>query len=94
VRGERPCPLATEASIVILDMSLEGEAVMEGTAAVDLLGMYLASGHRVVVLGSRPGVDVPGRLVHLRRHPERSDLLLAVWSLVEAESQAAVEDWL
>jgi hypothetical protein len=96
-RGERPCPLASEASIVVLDMSLDGEAVMQGTAAEDLLGMYLSSGHRVVVLGSRSGADVPGRLVHLRRHPERADLLLAVWSLVEAASmeaasRTAVED--
>ena len=41
----------TEASIVVLDMSLDSEAVVMGTAAEDLLGMYLLSGHRVVVLG-------------------------------------------
>ena len=55
------CPLAAEASIVVLDIDLESEAVVMGTAAEDLLGMYLLSGHRVVVLGSRGGEEIPGR---------------------------------
>ena len=78
------CPLAAEASIVILDMSLDSEAVVMGTAAEDLLGMYLLSGHRVVVLGSRSGEEIPGQLVRLRRHPRRNELLGAVKSLIDA----------
>ena len=78
------CPLAAEASIVVLDMSLESEAVVMGTAAEDLLGMYLLSGHRVVVLGSRGGEEIPGQLVRLRRHPRHDELLGAVQSLADA----------
>jgi hypothetical protein len=91
VRAERPCPLAAGASIVVIDLSLESETVMLGTPAEDLLGMYLSSGHRVVALGSRRGEDVPGRLVRLRRHPDRADLVVAVRSLAEAESRESSE---
>ena len=79
------CPLAAEASIVVLDMSLDSEAVVMGTAAEDLLGMYLLSGHRVVVLGSRGGEEIPGQLVRLRRHPRHDELLGTVRSLVAGE---------
>jgi pimeloyl-ACP methyl ester carboxylesterase len=54
------CPLATEATVVVLDMSLDSEAVVMGTAAEDLLGMYLISGHQVIVLGSHGGEEIPG----------------------------------
>ena len=75
------CPLATGEAVVVLDMSLESETVMMGTPAEDLLGMYLGSGHPVVTLGSRPGEEVPGELLRLRRHPEKADLVAAVWRL-------------
>ncbi len=75
------CPLATESSVVVLDMSLDSEAVVMGTPAEELLGLYLLSGHRVVVLGSRPGEEIPGRLVRLARHPDREELVAAVRSL-------------
>jgi len=78
------CPLAREADIVVLDMSLESEAVVIGTAAEELLGLYLFSGHQVVVLGSHQGEEIDGRLVRLRRHPEWGELVGAVRSLVEA----------
>lgn len=78
----RPCPLVDEASVVVLDMSLDSEAVMAGTPAEDLLGLYLMTGRRIVVLGSHPGVDVPGQLRRLRRHPDREELLEAVRSLL------------
>jgi hypothetical protein len=72
------CPLASESEVVVLDMSLDSESVVMGTAAEELLGLYLMSGHRVVVLGSHPGGEVPGQLVRVRRHPEREELLAAV----------------
>ncbi|HEX9122345.1 MAG TPA: hypothetical protein VF984_03150 [Actinomycetota bacterium] len=75
------CPLAEDASVVVLDMSLDSEAVLLGTPAEDLLGLYLMTGHRVVVLGSHPGADVPGQLVRLRRHPGREELLEAIHAL-------------
>jgi hypothetical protein len=80
-RGQ-PCPLAIEAQLVVLDMSLESEAVVMGTAAEELLGLYLVSGHRIVVLGSHPGAEVPGQLRRLRRHPEPDELVDAVRDLM------------
>ena len=80
------CPLATESQVVVLDMSLDSESVVMGTAAEELLGLYLMSGHRVVVLGSHPGGEVPGQLVRLRRHPDREELLTAVGRLTPSDS--------
>jgi len=62
-------------------MSLESETLMRGTAAEDLLGLYLVSGRPAVTLGSREGDEVPGELVRLRRHPTRETLLRAVRGL-------------
>jgi CheY-like chemotaxis protein len=75
------CPLAEAADVVVLDMSLESEALMRGTAAEDLLGLYLVSDRPVVTLGSRDGDEVPGGLIRLRRHPTRETLLQAVRGL-------------
>jgi hypothetical protein len=78
----RTCPLAADASVVVLDMSLDSETMMLGTPAEELLGLYRSTGHRVVVLGSRPGEEDPGLLVRLRRDPEREEFVAAVRSLV------------
>jgi hypothetical protein len=75
------CPLADAAEVVVLDMSLDSEALMTGTAAEELLGLYLVSSRPVVTLGSRGGEEVPGVLIRLRRHPSREDLLGAVRAL-------------
>lgn len=72
------CPLVEEADIVVLDMSLESEAVLVGTAAEEILGMYLFKGCRIVALGSHPGDEVHGQLVRLHRHPERDRLVESV----------------
>jgi hypothetical protein len=80
------CPLATEEAVVVLDMSLDSELVKMGTPAEELLEMYLGSGHPVLALGTRPGEEVPGRLVRLRRHPETALLLEAVWRLASPKS--------
>jgi hypothetical protein len=79
----RTCPLASEAALIVLDMSLASEGVVMGTPAEELLGLYLVAGHRVVVLGSHPGEELPGQLRRLRRHPERAQLVDAVRSLAE-----------
>src|SRR5581483_1306410 len=79
------CPLVAEADAVVLDMSLDSEAVMVGTAAEEILALYLMSGRRVVVLGSRPGGEVPGQLVRIPRHPTRERLLDALRSLLGRE---------
>jgi hypothetical protein len=64
-----------------MDTNLDSETVMMGTPAEDLLAMYLEAGHPVVALASRPREEDPGRLVRLRRHPEKADLTAAVWRL-------------
>jgi hypothetical protein len=87
------CPLAAEASVVILDMSLDSEAVVMGTAAEELLGMYLMSGHPVIVLGSHGGEEISGQLVRLRRHPRREELLEAVRSLAAPSVDSETSPW-
>jgi CheY-like chemotaxis protein len=86
------CPLAEAASVVVLDMSTRSEGVMQGTAAEELLGLYLFAGARVVALGSHPGPEIRGRLVRMARHPERDDLLAAIRSL--GDPRTAVGDLL
>ena len=78
---EVACPLVVEADVVVIDMSLDSETLMTGTAAEELLGLYLLAGRPVVVLGSRQGEQVAGQLVRMRRHPSREDLVDAVRSL-------------
>lgn len=86
------CPLAEAASVVVLDMSTKSEGVMQGTAAEELLGLYLLAGARVVALASHPGEEIRGHLVRMRRHPGREDLLGAVRSL--RDRKTAVDDLL
>jgi len=81
------CPLATDASVVVLDMSTQSEMVGFGTASEDLLGLYLFADRRVVALGSRPGAEIPEQLLRRRRHPERDELLEAVRSLLHPEER-------
>lgn len=78
---EGACPLVEEAAVVVLDMSLDSEALMMGTPAEELLGLYLTSGRPVVVLGSRPGPAIEGLLVRMRRHADDGALVSAVREL-------------
>lgn len=80
------CALASEASVIVLDMSLDSESVMMGTAAEELLALYLFAGHRIVALGSHPGGSVPGQLVRLPRHPRDDALVEAVRSFDRGEA--------
>jgi hypothetical protein len=75
------CPLAKGASVVVLDMNLDGDDLMEGTPAEELLNVYLLAGHRVIALGLQPHDEIPGRSVRLRRHPESEEVIRAVGSL-------------
>jgi CheY-like chemotaxis protein len=75
------CPLVEEAAVVVLDMSLDSEALMTGTPAEEILGLYLTSGRPVVVLGSRPGPGIEGQLVRLRRHVDDDAVVAAVREL-------------
>jgi hypothetical protein len=75
------CPLAKGASVVVLDMNLDGDDLMDGTPAEELLNVYLLAGHRVIALGLHPHDEIPGRSVRLRRHPETEEVIRAVGSL-------------
>jgi hypothetical protein len=75
------CPLVDEAAVVVLDMSLDSEALMTGTPAEELLGLYLTAGRPVVVLGSRPGPSIDRQLVRLRRHADEDAVVGAVRAL-------------
>jgi CheY-like chemotaxis protein len=81
------CPLVAKSDLVVLDMSLDSEAVMIGTAAEELLGLYLMSGRPVVVLGSHPGEEFRGELRRLHRHPSREELVDALGALAEGLSE-------
>jgi hypothetical protein len=83
------CPLVDGADAVVLDMALESETLLEGTAAEELLGFYLIAGRPVVVLGSWRGEDLPGELVRLRRHAEGDQVIDAVRSVIGASSAPA-----
>jgi hypothetical protein len=77
----RECPLAKGASVVVLDMNLDGDDLMEGAPGEELLNLYLLAGHRVIALGLHPHDEIPGRSVRLRRHPETEEVIRAVGSL-------------
>ena len=44
------CPLIEESDVVVLDCRLQGEVVLEGTSAADLISLYVCSGRPVVAL--------------------------------------------
>lgn len=75
------CPLAKGASVVVLDMWLDGDDLMEGTPAEELLDVYFLAGHRVIVLAPHPHDEIPGRVVRLPRRPGSDELITAVDSL-------------
>ena len=78
------CPLAKGASVVVLDMTLDGEDLMEGTPAEELLDVYILAGHRVIALAPHLRDEIPGRSIRLPRHPRSEELISAVGSLATA----------
>jgi hypothetical protein len=78
------CPLAKGASVVVLDTWLDGEDLMEGTPAEELLNVYLLAGHRVIALAAHLHDEIPGRVVRLPRRPGLDELVGAVGSLATA----------
>ena len=85
---EGACPLVAEAAVVVLDMSLDSEALLTGTPAEEILGLYLTSGIPVVVLGSRGGPALEGQLIRLQRHVEADHVVTSVRSLHPASRGA------
>lgn len=81
---EGMCPLAGACDVVVLDMSLDSEAMMMGTTAEELLDLYLSSSRPVVILGSYLVDEEPRQLARLHRHPQRDELVAAVKSMLVA----------
>lgn len=84
-RGEA-CPLANEASIVVLDMRLAPDELMTGTPGWQILMYYVAAGMRVVAISGeldafRPRPD--DQVSVLQRPARREDLISAVRELRE-----------
>jgi len=82
------CPLVGEAAVVVLDMGLDSEALMTGTAAEELLGLYLTAGRPVVALGSHAEPSIDGQLIRLRRHVDEASVVSAVRALHRATRAA------
>ncbi len=78
------CPLVGAVDVVLLDMSLDSEAMMMGTAAEELLDLYLSSSRPVVVLGPYLVDEEPRQLAlaRLHRHPQRDELVGTVKSML------------
>jgi hypothetical protein len=86
-RRRRLCPLVDPVGLVIVDLWLAGDAALQGTAAVDILGYYLSAGKPVIGIchGSEPvGLFLEDQLVTMDGHPDRRDLLETVRSLSSA----------
>jgi hypothetical protein len=45
------CPLSDPADVIVLDLCLTGDDLIMGTAALELVGLYVSSGRPVVALG-------------------------------------------
>jgi hypothetical protein len=85
------CPLVDEAAVVVLDMRLDSEAVMTGTPAEELLGLYLTSGRPVVALGSRPHPGIERQLIRVPRHADAAAVAAAVGELHPATRPSSAD---
>lgn len=92
-RGEQ-CPLVDPADVVVLDLWLEGDVLLVGTTAVELLDNYILAGKSVVALGHGDFMPDPfagDAVVHLERHPRREELVEAVRLSVPAANEGDAE---
>lgn len=80
------CPMVEEADVVVLDLDLDGDLLIEGTTAVELVAYYLSEGRPVVTL-AHEGIEfthpfAEERLRVLRWPPRATELRDALRSLV------------
>jgi CheY-like chemotaxis protein len=75
-----PCPLVQPVSVVVLDVRVEGEALMRGMSGEELLSYYLSAGKPVIALVGLDGLSLPYRddIVALWRGTDRGPLVRAV----------------
>ena len=81
-----PCPLVHPADVVVLDPCLASDGDMVGTAAGELLALYLSTGKSVVVLGRGDaplGLFAGEPMALLERRPDRESLIRTVRSLIQ-----------
>ncbi len=89
VEHGRPCALAREADVIVVDLSLQTEASLEeGISPGELLAYYLGEGKPVIVLtrspqGIRPFLDE--RVQVLGRPPDVADLSAAIRSALRPD---------
>jgi CheY-like chemotaxis protein len=77
----RRCALVDPVTVIIVDLSLARDAMLQGSARMDLLGYYLSTGKRVIALG--PGDQLLGRvleehLIPLDGVPDRQALVQTI----------------
>jgi CheY-like chemotaxis protein len=72
------CPLASGADLIVLDLTLAGDAAGEGTRAWELLLMYNGFGKPTVVIagGDEPFVPTPDERVAVIERPVRREALV------------------
>jgi len=90
-RGEA-CPLATEVSLVVLDVRLGSDEMMTGTPGWELLFYYMVRGKKVVALVGTEDSVVPGTdegVVSLTRPVSREGLVAAVHALTDPVTAGA-----
>jgi len=81
--GKETCPLAANADIVVLDVSLSDDDVCEGPAGWQLVYAYLDAGKAVVALadsGAFPHPPTNDGFIVIPRPPERTRLIEALRS--------------
>ena len=89
---DKPCPLAEEAGVVVLDMHLATDEAMIGTPGWDLLLYYLARGIKVVALS---GIEDPVRprpddgVAVLQRPATRDALIEAVRAVTRSSVRSS-----
>jgi hypothetical protein len=91
-RGE-PCPLASNADVVVLDLWLASDTALTGTPALQLLSYYTSLGKPVVALerlGDPAASFVDGGVELVRWPPERRSLLQAVRGRLAASAARRV----
>jgi hypothetical protein len=73
-----PCPLVSDADLVVLDLWLQSDSMMEGTSSLELLMYYIGTGKPIVAISDGPDPSrlfVEERLALMDRPLDRRELL-------------------
>jgi len=92
---EARCPLIGPSDVVVLDLWLQGDALVQGTPALELLELYTEAGKPVATLGSHEGVGhrlEERPILHLRRRPDEEQLIAAVRGLLRRSDAGSANE--